>query len=129
MIQLYLNLAFFYKEYSQIKINIFFSRQFLFWNRLVKFGKNLSYKVHLSTVQSPFQSLHFCLHTVFYNPHGQILNMHLKKPQTAVVTSIYLHMFGYILSFTLTKEKRTYGRQLRKSLAPKFLRLTSLTKG
>lgn len=52
--------------------------------------------------------------------------MYLKKPEIAVVISINPHIFGDILFFTLTKEKRIYGGQFRKSLDSNFLRQTSL---
>lgn len=35
-------------------------------------------------------------------------------------------MFGDILSFTLTEEKRIFGRQFGKSICPNFLRWTPL---
>lgn len=56
-----------------------------------------------------------------HNIHGQIPNISLKWPKTAAVISIYLHMFGDSISFTLIKEKRTHGRKFRKSLDPNFL--------
>lgn len=51
-------------------------------------------------------------------------NIYLKKPKIAVVIGRYPHMFGDILSFTLTKGKRIFGRQFRKSIYLKFLRWT-----
>lgn len=50
--------------------------------------------------------------------------MYLKKPKIAVVIGIYPHMFGDILSFTLTKGKRIFGAQFGRSTYPNFLRRT-----
>lgn len=55
--------------------------------------------------------------------------MYLKRPRAAVVVSIYPHMFGDILSFTLIKEKRTHGKRFRKSLDSNALAEISLING
>ena len=57
--------------------------------------------------------------------------MYLKRPRAAVVVvvSIYPHMFGDILSFTLIKEKRTHDKRFRKSLDSNVLAETSLING
>lgn len=86
----------------------------------------IRYRVYLRIVFSSFQSLHFCLNTLKHHAYGQISNIYLKKPKIAVVISIYAHISADILSFTLTKLKRIYERQFRKSIYPNFLRWTPL---